>query len=415
MADRIPGPIEQATINYGRQNGQAREDRGDAWEPKLVEEGTPEDSRRITICAADVVPLEVDWLMQDRLPFNFVTVFAGRTGVGKSFVTCDLAARISQGGPVPLTTTDEHFPRGNCLFISEDPYEYMLVPRLIESGADMNRCHFLLWEELANYHLSDVVMLEQAFQEAGNPLLVAIDPPTNFLHGADEHRNAEIRQVLSGVVNWAKKHRCCLLLITHVNKASGKTLDAINRVLGSVAWVSTPRMAHTFASDPDDRSLGLWVPMKTQLGPMPKGLTYRILKSGKCARVEWVGEVDTTADEAMAGEKKPPPRAVAAAEWLIDRFRERCEWDSEDLFRAAKACGISRDAVFEAKTTLALPKARKLTDQDGDRWVWWVPLDWPQLSHANDACPSATVAPVEKQPSTEATVADPFDSLKPLP
>jgi hypothetical protein len=95
--------------------------------------------------------------------------------------------------------------------------------------------------------------------------------------------------------------------------------------------------------------------------------------------VEWIGEVDTTADDAVAGERSQPKQAVAdvAAAWLVEKFTERRQWCSEELFAAAKAKNISRDAIFKAKKLLGWPTAKKITASSGAvTWTWSVPDNW---------------------------------------
>jgi hypothetical protein len=345
---------------------------------KGLAKATIDDGEPLTIRASAIVPKAVHWLWTDRVPIGFITVFAGRTGLGKSFVTCDLAARVTTGRDMPDGKPNAEV--ADVLFISEDPYEYVLAPRLIELGADLNRVHFLTWEAMAKYSLEDIGMLERAYLEAGKPMLIAIDPPTNFLGGADEHKNAEVRRVLMGLVAWLQGKVVACVLITHCNKQAGKGVEALNRVIGSVAWTTTARIAHTFAPDPDEPGRCIFVPMKSNLGMLAKGLGYRIVSTDSLATIEWLGEVDTTADDALNREKKKATREIKAADWLIERFREKREWFSDDLFAAAKAEGISRDAIFEAKNSLDLPKARPTDGPGGKRpWVWWVPPDWGPL------------------------------------
>jgi hypothetical protein len=112
-----------------------------------------------------------------------------------------------------------------------------------------------------------------------------------------------------------------------------------------------------------------------------KGLAYRIkgLPDDQ-ATVEWLGEVETTADDAM-NHTPGKPRRIIAAEWLTDMFREKRRWSSDDLFRAADEEHISRSAIFEAKKQLNLPKAKKIVSPGGkEEWFWWVPDDWPPLN-----------------------------------
>ena len=328
----------------------------------------------LVIRASEVNPRVVNYLWKDRVPLQFITIFAGRTGLGKSFVTCDMTARLTTGRDFPDSSND-----GEChsvLFISEDPYEFMLTPRLMELGADLTKVSFLKWEAMASYTLADVDFLSQAYDQSDKPRLIVIDPPTNFLGDVDEHSNSEVRAVLMKIAVWLKDHDAACVLITHVNKQSGKGIEAVNRVIGSIAWTTSCRIAHTFAPHPEDRSKCVFVPIKNNLGPLAKGLAYRIASTDSLATVEWLGTIEESADDVM-GESKKPPRTVIAREWLIERFGEKLEWFSDDLFTHAKNDGISRNAVFAAKKELDLPKAKKAPAPNGKEvWVWWVPFGW---------------------------------------
>jgi hypothetical protein len=60
----------------------------------------PNDGKPLTVKLSKVKPQQVEWLIRHRIPKRFITIFAGRTGVGKSFVTHDLIARLSTGGEI---------------------------------------------------------------------------------------------------------------------------------------------------------------------------------------------------------------------------------------------------------------------------------------------------------------------------
>lgn len=340
----------------------------------------------LTVSLSKIVPVKIDWLIKDRIPKRFITVFAGRTGVGKSFVSHDLIARLSTGGEIPFGK-GECFTPGGTLILSEDSHEYVLAPRLIEAGADLTRVNAMTWKAMSRYSLGDTDMLTQACAEVpGGVSLVMIDPPTNFLADTDEHKNSEVRQLVMKVVEWAFGRDLAVLFILHVNKQSGKGVEALNRVMGSVAWVTTARIAHTLCIRPEDPSQCLWVPLKNNLGVLAKALAYKITPTGSgSAKVEWVEEVDMSAEEAMGHAEPKPRRDVVASEWLIEQFREKREWPSDELFKNAKEVNINRDAMFEAKKLLDLPKARKVTQENGNVvWCWWVPENWPPLTPEPD-------------------------------
>lgn len=354
-------------------------------DPKVTwgkqQDGKPQDSepsgrKPLTIKLSDIKPQQVEWLIRHRIPNRFITVFAGRTGVGKSFVTHDLIARLSTGGEIPFSGGECFDPAGT-LIISEDSHEFVLVPRLIEAGADLSKIHAMTWESMAKYHLGDTDMLSQACDEVGGAKVVVIDPPTNFLMDTDEHKNSDVRQLVMRVVEWALSRDVAVIFILHVNKQTGKGIEALNRVMGSVAWVTTARIAHTFCADPNDSERSLWVPLKNNLGPIAKALAYRVTPTeNDMARVEWIEEVDMSADEAMGhAAAAPKRRSVIAAVWLSQLFADVDKLPSNTIYKTAeKTTTLSPNALKEAKEEMGI-KARQEYDDEGNRaWVWY----WPK-------------------------------------
>lgn len=331
--------------------------------------------KRLVVKASSVESKRVDWLWPNRIAIGFITLFAGRTGLGKSFVVCDFVSRLSTGGTLP--DGEGRLEASNVLIISEDPYEYVLVPRLLEMKANLDRVSFLSWDAMADYTLGDIDMLEQAYREAGCPKFIAIDPPTNFLGGKDEHKNGEVRSVLKNLIGWLNTRSVACVLVTHVNKSVGKGIDAIDRIIGSVAWGTSARIAMTFSVDPNDPDRCLFSCPKTNLGMKAETLAYQIKTTDALARVEWMGGVDISADDAM-NQVKRKTRGACAVEWLAERFRERPEWESDELKRAAAQAGHSKNALWSPEANALPIKKKKRTTADGEEyWVWRAEPGWP--------------------------------------
>jgi hypothetical protein len=180
-------------------------------------------------------------------------------------------------------------------------------------------------------------------------------------------------------------NRVACVLITHINKQIGKGIEALDRIMGSVAWASTARIAMGFTKDHENPGQCIFGGLKNNVGTLAGSLAYEIVTTPDCARVEWRGTTETTIDEAM--KHTGPLRRVAASEWLVEQFRLKLEWPSEELIKNAHSHGISRNACFEAKKLLNMPKARKVTEENGDTsWTWWVSPSWEKF----EMCPDET-------------------------
>lgn len=392
----------QATIRSGLEYGLAHP-RADLEPVPAAERTTPRAKARpsangapppggedpVIYRASTVTPRKVEWLWPGRIPLAKLTTFAGMGGLGKTFSLCDIAARITTGKEWP-DGSGACPDVGDALIISgEDDPEDTLVPRLIECGADLERVAFLRFDVLAGFCLSQLEVLEKAADQMGGRLrFVAIDPPTSYLGDVNDHKNAELRALLSPLALWASRRRLAVVFNTHVNKQVSQ-VEAALRVMGSVAWINSVRAAHLFCEDPDDGERSLFLPIKNNLGKKCAGLAYKILPldNGE-ARVQWLGEVEMTANQALRQQPKRQRRDLVARDWLIEKFREHRVWKSDDLFQAADQEGVSRNAVFEAKRILDLPRARRNVLENGAIvYTWWVPDDWPLLSQQSSQQP----------------------------
>jgi hypothetical protein len=309
--------------------------------------GAPADAS-LVILASQVKTRKVEWLWPNRIPIGKLTTFAGWGGLGKSFVTMDLASRISRGDEIP-GLRGECFETGSVLILNtEDDPDDTSVPRLIEAGADLQRIGFARSEVLGQFTLADLRLLDRMLGELGDVRLVVIDPATAHLGKANDHKNAELRELLMPLSLWAMERRVAVILVTHVNKPQAGKVEAMARVVGSVAWVNAVRAAVMFARDPEDKSKRLFIPFKSNNSPEQKGLRYEIEATDDLARVRWLDEVETSADEALnhvAG--KGRSRVEEAIDWLTDRFREKREWASNELTDLCKQSGIASSAIHQ--------------------------------------------------------------------
>ena len=282
----------------------------------------------LIIWAKNVKVRKVEWLWPGRIPVGKQTTFAGQTGMGKTFAVCDIAARVTTGGEIPFGG-GECFRQGKVLMISaEDDADDTIVPRFAELGGDLSRLAFLSPESEDQFSLAALELLSRSLDQMGDDVrMVAIDPPTSFLGSVDDHKNAELRGLLTPLRRWAIQRNVALIMVTHINKGAANNVDAMARVMGSAAWVQAVRAAHMFCADPDDKKRSLFMTLKVNNAKKPKGLSYQIEETkDDMAIIKWTGEVEMSADEAMNNKEMKKPRSKDAKDWLIDMFTRRREW-----------------------------------------------------------------------------------------
>lgn len=355
---------------------------GPGWFAAATEDGLPPDDDVTTVRLSDVQAVPVEWLMPNRIPLGKITLLAGFAKQGKSFMTMDLAARVSSGDLIPCGG-GECFVRGSVVLLSaEDDLDDTVKPRLVAAGADTDKIFALTTVRQADgslgpFDLSYIPHLERAISRAGDTRLVIIDPITHYVGGKiDDHKVAQLRSVLGPLKDLASRAKVAMLIVSHLNKGSGT--NALHRVIGSSAYTALARANWLVARDPKDPKRRLFLDAGTNLAEDPKGLAYRI----NGGRIEWEDTaVDMNANEALEADaetKKKEARPAAPAnkgqeafEWLAEILAHG-DVPSEEIFDKGNACGFRKNMLYEAKEKLGI-KARREGFGGAGRWFWGLP------------------------------------------
>jgi putative DNA primase/helicase len=336
----------------------------------------------ITQCAADVTPEPVEWLWPGRVALGKLTLIAGEAGLGKSQLSIAIAAAVTTGGDWPCR--EGRAPQGNVVILSaEDGAADTVVPRLMAAGADRERVQLVsaVRDEKSrrSFDLSaDLALLDQKISAIGDVKLIIIDPISSYLGPkVDSHVNAAVRGVLEPVSEMAARLRIAIVAITHPPKGTGTT--AINRFIGSIAFVAAARAAFMVTRDTEDEIRRLFLPVKNNLAPLGKGLAFRLeqrlVADGIVgSSVSWETEpVTITADQALQAADDRGGRGGAGAEaeeFLLDALAGGAI-AVKDLQDDAKQAGLSWATLRRAKDRLGIVAERESHGRDGaGRWTW---------------------------------------------
>lgn len=180
------------------------------------------------ICMSDVEQTEVDWLWYPYIPFGKLTIVQGNPGEGKTFFAMQLAAACTNQKFLPEMEPFEPF---NMIFqTAEDGLGDTVKPRLLSAEADLQRV--LVIDDTEHPLTLADDRIEKAIRE-NNARLMVIDPLQAFLEAnVDMNRANEVRPVFRKLADIAQSTGCAIVMIGHLNKASGT--QSTYRGLGSI-------------------------------------------------------------------------------------------------------------------------------------------------------------------------------------
>jgi putative DNA primase/helicase len=360
-------------------------------------------SELIARCAADVKPEPVEWLWPGRVALGKLTLIAGEAGLGKSQLSIAMVASVTTGGEWPCR--EGRAPQGSVVILSaEDGAADTVVPRLMAAGADRERVELVsaVRDEKSrrSFNLSaDLALLDQKISEIGDVKLIIIDPISSYLGpNVDSHVNAAVRAVLEPVSEMAARLRVAIVAITHPPKGTGTT--AINRFIGSIAFVAAARAAFMVTRDAHDDTRRLFLPVKNNLAAVGNGLAFRLEQRivgdpGKeivASSVLWESEpVTVTADQALQAVDAQAGGVRTEAAEAEDFLRDLLAGEpvaAAHVKREATAAGLSWATVRRAQKRLGIRPARRAESGDGlgDRghWYWSLPTAHTPLRCSSD-------------------------------
>jgi len=319
---------------------------------------------------SQIASREVSWLWEGRFALGKITLLTGDGGVGKSMLTCDIAARISRGICFPDGSS---CPMGDSFFIAgEDGAEDTIRPRLDAAGANVDRVHLIQGpipkgEKYASpidlsLHMGK---LDRMLDRYPDSKLLIIDPIMDYLGAATNSDKAtDVRRVLSPLRSLAEKHNVAIVAMNHLNRRQGGSSKS--RSLGSGAFVQVARIELRVVEDPEDQERRLFLPVKNNLASAP-GLAFRIVSGpNKAGFAVWEeGTVSTTISEVENDEGRDDGSALEeAVDWLRGFLSEGEVLASEGK-KKSRADGIKERTLERAKKKLRVKSYQK------DRSWWW--------------------------------------------
>lgn len=333
-------------------------------------------------CAAEITPEPISWLWNGWLAKGKLHIFAGAAGTGKTTIAISMAATITQGAYFPDGSNSEI---GSVLIWSgEDSAKDTLVPRLMASGANLNKVYFIehTSNNLETRSFDPAIDMQHLMIRAAqidDLALLIIDPIVNAVAG-DSHKNGEVRRALQPVVDFADKLNCAVLGITHFSKG-GQGKEPLERVTGSLAFGALARIVIATAKITNgDNSKRIVCRAKSNIGLDGGGFEYtvkekEVSKAIQSSYVLWGDSLQGSARELLAeadpnGTADNSKSALGDAKDFLTAILAEGELSQQSVQDEAKGAGHSWATVRRAKTELHIISSKSILDK---RWYWKLP------------------------------------------
>jgi hypothetical protein len=363
----------------------------------------------VLVRLADVQPEPVTWLWPGRVAAGKLALLVGDPGLGKSWISLDVAARISAGLAWP---DGGSVSAGSVLLLSaEDGVADTIRPRLDALGGDATQVHHLAvlrtGERERAVQLTDVATLELAIHRIHARLMI-IDPISAYLGSTDSHRDAEVRGLIAPLAALAERTGAAILGIMHL--AKDRQQPAIYRAVGSIAFAAAARLVLAVAADPDREDRRIMASVKSNLSTPPAALAYRL----DAGRVVWEAEpvADADVDALLAGPALGRQERRDAEAWLSVLLAEG-PMRVPMVQTTARKAGLAWRTVERAKCRLDVEATRMGGVAGGGQWWWRLPpakAATASMNTANTATPpdvavlaSTRAISIEKPESTPKT------------
>lgn len=173
------------------------------------------------------------------------------------------------------------------------------------------------------------------------------------------NRANEARDMTKKLGALAEKYKCAIILIGHMNKASGN--KAAYRGMGSIDFYAVARSVLLVGRIEGEPELRAIVQIKNNLAAFGHSKAFRLSEKG----FEWIGDYEITADEVLGGIAPKANKQERAIALLRELAEDHNMIPSNEAVELAKEEDISKRTLEIAKNELGI-KARRINNT----WYW---------------------------------------------
>ena len=338
--------------------------------------------------ASTVKSKRTQWLVENMIPWNGLTLLGGREGVGKSTVACAWVAAATLGN------LDNKEPLNVLYLHTEDSREATIVPRLRAADADLERVYFLDIE--LQYDGEDPIEsglvlpshfphLRQVIEDSNIGMIVLDAAKSAMASSIDGNRDESVRRMLDPMNKIADELGCVFLALVHFGKRESS--DTGKLITGSIAWSQVARSVIAVAKDEDGKLLVATT--KHNLAPHAVTLDAHIEsadvliedKTVPVGKAVFDGASNRSINDLLApAEGEADSRSEIEMVVLGYLEAEGGSAPARDVLKAARDAGLSEGAVKNARRRMGIT-TKRLGFGKGSKVVWTIDNTIDPIDH----------------------------------
>lgn len=305
---------------------------------------------------SEIQSQEVAWLWYPFIPYGKLTIVQGDPGDGKTTLVLNIAAKLSRGEGIdsemkltePLTVIYQS---------AEDGLADTVKPRLEAAEADCENISVI------DESIKSLSMIDERLEEAvirTKAKLLILDPIQAYLGGGmDMNRANEARDMTKKLGALAEKTKCAIILIGHMNKASGN--KAAYRGMGSIDFFAVARSVLLVGRVEGEPNIRAVVQIKNNLAALGHPKAFALSEDG----FQWLGDYEITVEEVLGGIAPKANKMEQAKQILRELAETQNMVLSNEIFDRADESGISKRTLENAKKDMGI-RAKKINNS----WYW---------------------------------------------
>ena len=299
----------------------------------------------------DITVSMPNWVWFPYIPANCATLLFGVGGIGKSYMSCEIAAALSCGRALPNQKTEDTRAHRILLMSAEDSPSAVIKPRLIKCGA--NLANIFIPSESFVFDKWGLKVV-QDYMEKCKASIIIIDPIVHYMGGKiDMNKMNEVRAITGALHQKAMSTDSAIIILHHARK--GSEGQGYEKAAGSADFVNAVRSVLYAHKTNDGASVIEHV--KTNYGVMGSALAFKIDEAG----FHWDGEY--SAEKLATGTTKRD-----RAKTFLQVVLKDGPVSALEIAKMAKDEGFNMTTIGRAKPTVAESILRYVDETR--HWYW---------------------------------------------